>query len=381
MKKIDFGNDETFIQNYQELKSSRKMAELYNCSKSAVTKHAQDIGYDYSNNKIIKIVNIPVNEVYQKYLELKSTDKVGKFYNCSGTSVRNYLNSNGYRLENYSSNKLKYITDEEIIAKYEELKNMRKAGEFYNCSGTAIQQRLKKINYNIQNFKKTTYKLSEQDKIDIINSYNKETSTDLAKKYNVSRGMITKIWFDNNLLGKKIVTINTTKIDLTGQKFGKWTVLYPTENRGPSGIIMWYCKCDCGIEREVSGLSLRNGTSLSCGAHYNISKGNEKIKKILQQANIPFELEKKFDDCIDIKHLPFDFYVNNEYLIEYDGIQHFDINSRFDYEYTHKHDLIKNQYCKEHNIPLIRIPYTHFEQLELKDLLLETSQFIENYAD
>jgi len=38
--------------------------------------------------------------------------------------------------------------------------------------------------------------------------------------------------------------------------------------------------------------------------------------------------------------------------------------------------MIKNQWCKNNNIPLIRIPYTHLEDLRLEDLLLETSQFI-----
>ena len=39
-------------------------------------------------------------------------------------------------------------------------------------------------------------------------------------------------------------------------------------------------------------------------------------------------------------------------------------------------DTYKNQWCKENNIPLIRIPYTHLNDLCLEDLLLETSKFI-----
>ena len=69
--------------------------------------------------------------------------------------------------------------------------------------------------------------------------------------------------------------------------------------------------------------------------------------------------------------------MNNQYLIEYDGEQHYDEDSVFDYEYTHKHDLIKSQWCKDNNIPLIRIPYTHFKQLSINDLILETSIFVE----
>ena len=39
------------------------------------------------------------------------------------------------------------------------------------------------------------------------------------------------------------------------------------------------------------------------------------------------------------------------------------------------HDTYKNRWCKDNNIPIIRIPYTHLDNLELSDLLLETSPF------
>ena len=127
--------------------------------------------------------------------------------------------------------------------------------------------------------------------------------------------------------------------------------------------------------RDVQGSSLRQGLSLSCGNHSNVSKGNALISKILQENNINFETEKKFADCKDKGVLPFDFYVEDSYLIEYDGIQHYQ-ETMYDYEYTHAHDLIKNNWCKEKGIPLIRIPYTHFDNLCLEDLMLDTSKFI-----
>ena len=110
-----------------------------------------------------------------------------------------------------------------------------------------------------------------------------------------------------------------------------------------------------------------------CG---NNSHGNTKIEQILKDNNISFIREKIFSTCKDKNTLPFDFFVEEKYLIEYDGKQHFEQSSLFDYEKTHKHDLIKNKWCKENNIPLIRIPYTYYNELELKDLLLETSKFI-----
>ena len=55
-------------------------------------------------------------------------------------------------------------------------------------------------------------------------------------------------------------------IDLTGQKFGMLTVL---ERAGTSkdGKAMWRCRCDCGVEKDVSGKLLRNGNTKSCGCN------------------------------------------------------------------------------------------------------------------
>ena len=188
--------------------------------------------------------------------------------------------------------------------------------------------------------------------------------------------MITKIWYDNGLIGKKNIKTKTTEINMVGETFGYLTVLNKTEERDTAGGIKWLCRCQCGREKIIAGALLRQGRTISCGLCSNISKGNLKISVLLDQANISYELEKKFLTCKDKKELPFDFYVDKKYLIEYDGEQHFDKNSPFDYEYTHSHDLIKNQWCKENNIPLIRIPYTHFKDLCIEDLKLETSQFI-----
>ena len=265
-------------------------------------------------------------------------------------------------------------TDEEFIKKYEELKSSRKMGEFYNCDKTSVLNHAKKIGYDTKSNKQ--YKLSEEDKQIILQNYNIKTSVQLAEEFKVSRGMITKIWYDNNLIGKEIKS-HITGNDLTNKTFGKWTVIEKTNKRASNGGVYWHCICECGNEKNILAQSLLNGQSLSCGEHSNISKGNSKIIEILNSNNIQYETEKKFNSCKDKRELPFDFYIENKYLIEYDGKQHFDENSIFDYEYTHNHDLLKSKWCKENNIPLIRIPYTHFDNLCLNDLLLETSNFIE----
>lgn len=52
--------------------------------------------------------------------------------------------------------------------------------------------------------------------------------------------------------------------DLTGRKFGKLTVLGPTEQR-EGHYVVWRCRCDCGKECTVSTYHLHSSAAVSCG--------------------------------------------------------------------------------------------------------------------
>lgn len=54
------------------------------------------------------------------------------------------------------------------------------------------------------------------------------------------------------------------RIDLTGQRFGRLTVLHFDHNDG-HGCAMWKCICDCGRETIVAAGNLRSGSVKSCG--------------------------------------------------------------------------------------------------------------------
>ncbi len=56
-------------------------------------------------------------------------------------------------------------------------------------------------------------------------------------------------------------------IDLTNQRFGRLLVLNRAPNKGKN--VMWHCKCDCGIEKDISGALLRAGKTTSCGCFKN----------------------------------------------------------------------------------------------------------------
>ena len=56
--------------------------------------------------------------------------------------------------------------------------------------------------------------------------------------------------------------------DLTGQKFGRLTVIKRTDDHiEPSGrkVVMWECLCECGNTHNVSGKRLKGGITKSCG--------------------------------------------------------------------------------------------------------------------
>lgn len=56
------------------------------------------------------------------------------------------------------------------------------------------------------------------------------------------------------------------KVDLTGQRYGRLTALYPAENIGARTA--WLCRCDCGKEVVVPTNRLRCGHTKSCGCIY-----------------------------------------------------------------------------------------------------------------
>lgn len=163
--------------------------------------------------------------------------------------------------------------------------------------------------------------------------------------------------------------------DLTNQKFGLLTVLYPTTMKDGAHM-HWMCKCDCGnVElKEVSSNDLQRGRVQSCGC-LKTSIGELNIENILKQNNIIYQKQIKFDDLKNKKSLRYDFGIYNKdkiiRLIEFDGIQHYEEQNYFTHSLTENkmNDKIKNNYAKEKNIPLIRIPYWERDNITL-DLIM-----------
>jgi len=139
-----------------------------------------------------------------------------------------------------------------------------------------------------------------------------------------------------------------------------------------------------GINKNIKVICLKHGVFTQRADHHlnghgcpacNEPKGEEATAKYLDDKNIDYLKQYRFNDCINKRPLPFDFYLpNNNVLIEYDGRQHYKPIDFFGGEkglkYRRQNDAIKNKYCKDNNIKLIRIKYNENIEDKLTEILL-----------
>ena len=130
------------------------------------------------------------------------------------------------------------------------------------------------------------------------------------------------------------------------------------------GQRLWRARCFCGKCFDVLPIHIANNHVHSCGCNSG-SSGEKMVEDILKSLDVKYQKQYTFSDCIDKQQLRFDFAImKNEkvdFLIEYDGKQHFEPIEYFggleEYQDRIRKDNIKNEYCKKNNIPLYRFTY------------------------
>lgn len=144
-------------------------------------------------------------------------------------------------------------------------------------------------------------------------------------------------------------------------------------------------KCRCLICNNIWETT-RTVLIQGCGCIICInSKGERKVLKYLKDNNIANIVQYSFEDCRSKNPLKFDFYLpKHNACIEYDGEQHFKLIdfagkgkewAKEQYKSILARDIIKNTYCRNNNIKLLRIPYTEFDNID--DIL---DGFLNNYT-
>lgn len=111
-----------------------------------------------------------------------------------------------------------------------------------------------------------------------------------------------------------------------------------------------------------------------------ISKGEQRLIDILKDNNYNYSTQYKIDECRYKYPLPFDNALLDENnnllcLFEYQGEQHYKpikyFGGKNKFEETQLRDKIKQEYCKNNNIPLLIIPYWDYDNMEeiVKDFI------------
>lgn len=139
-------------------------------------------------------------------------------------------------------------------------------------------------------------------------------------------------------------------------------------DRNEKKIIFYELICkNCGCsewERE------KYVESVKCKVcHPKGSKGESKVYNYLNNLNLIFETEKKFDDLKNIQNLECDFFIPKlNLIIEFDGYQHYYPIDYFkglkSFKNTIKCDWIKNRYALKNRINILRIPFKEYDNME-----------------
>ena len=211
-----------------------------------------------------------------------------------------------------------------------------------------------------------------------------------GRKYNGTRSCGCK-------QNKQFVNANTKGIineDLTGQVLHGWKLIKKTFIKDSNRSQLYLCQStikpsyfdllsirhlkDGYVAQAKLANKKYNEIQLSYTEPKNLSYNEQKILQLLKNTNIHGRVQAKFEKCKDKLPLPFDFIIENKYIIEYDGQQHFSSIASWggdkQLSLTRAHDLIKNKFCFDNNIPLIRIPYN--VEYTFEDLKLETTRFL-----
>lgn len=138
-------------------------------------------------------------------------------------------------------------------------------------------------------------------------------------------------------------------------------------------------QCSCGNTYTTSLSNYKMMTYKQCPhCRHSYSIGERIIERFLNVSNIEYIKQKTFEDCKDEIVLPFDFYLPYyNCCIEFDGQGHFaPVWGEKSFTLLKKHDEIKNNYCANNNIKLLRIPYWdggNIEDIIIKELDIKLS--------
>jgi predicted Zn-ribbon and HTH transcriptional regulator len=152
------------------------------------------------------------------------------------------------------------------------------------------------------------------------------------------------------------------------EKVGNEYEIFGEYKNNKTHILIKHNMCGYEYEGTPDGF-LRGNRCPKCSC----SKGENSIHEYLRRNNISYIPQYSFEDCVYKENLLFDFAIfdneeNLAFLIEFDGRQHYEVIDFFGgeeaFKKTKMRDKIKDDYCIDNEITLLRIPYWDYDKID-----------------
>ena len=293
--------------------------------------------FNTSHDSMIKII---------KYLNLPYEIKLSKNYK----KIPYY--SDIYKIEEFFN---KYSTEKDRSAFFKLQTKLKKGysipmiAKECACDRCAIETVINLLNLHFDKGKQNFYTKDEKDLI-IKTRNNNENTTCLDLIKHSRQLKINKVLTDYYNKGIELMRVSEVA-NFFGFNEDKFSKIVKENN------------CKIYKIENTDFMDLNEGELKIDLSEYiiikNHSKGEDYVEKYLTKLGLMFYKEYRFQECKYKKKLPFDFYIPKlATCIEVDGKQH--KSGKFDNKENKNfaiRDNIKNEYCENNNLYLIRMPW------------------------
>jgi KRAB domain-containing zinc finger protein len=343
----------------------------------------EDCEYKCANKGYLK------KHIKAVHLKIKNFECEKCSYKCATkTSLKNHINAVHDKIKNFECEKCSYKCSsrgnlyQHINTVHDKIKNFECEKCSYKCATKgSLKQHIKRIHLKIKNFKcedceyRCFRKGSLYQHINTVHDKIKNFECEKCSYKCSSRGNLTQ---HIKMIHLKIKNFECEKCSYKCSSRGNLTqhikMIHLKIKNFKCENCEYKCSCNSNLKRHMK----------TCTGKMNCSSGEFKIMEILKKLNIQYEYDTSYK-VKDISFLRWDFIIelnNKKAFIEYDGIQHYE-PTRFGnmtynkalecYNSTVARDNLKNEFCEENNLKLLRISY--LEKKECENLILN---FIKN---
>lgn len=323
----------------------------------------------YSNNFLAKGSRCPICSVKKKGLKTRKTneefiEELKEKFNNEYTPLEEYEISSKHILvrhnEKYCNNHEWRITPVNLLRGFGcPVCGIKKAGDFHKKSEKDFLDKVREVHGD--NYKVLSSYKGDREYVEVLH-------VECGKTWNIIPNALQKGVGCTYCKGKHRKTTEQYKKEIKEKTNGAYEVIGEYIN-AHTPIKIRHIENNCNHEFTGTPNSLMY--AMTCGACYG-SGGEKIIAAYLKKNNLNFSTQYTFDDCRNVYPLKFDFAILNSTnkvvkLIEFDGRQHFEPVDWWGGEEEFKNnkirDSIKDNYCEKNNIPLIRIPYWEFKNI------------------